>query len=416
LGVNKLIDRLAEQFISYNFFDYGAAFGDYSSDIKKFETVFQNPAVLKVFALQCDLFSLGKIYAYKDDVEVKDNPGVERLSNPNPMQSRSQFLWDYMFWNMLGTANCYVDSDIPTNADNKLYFLDLRKIEYPPDMVALMDKIILSKQAAESLMKRTITYRYADGSSIQIPLNRITTITDLTNGTGNWIKGKSRIDALYKVIANSDETLNSSNINIRMAGKYMVAGKQDPGDVTKLPMGEAEKDDIEKKMNGRKQVHAVKSMIDIKRFVEDMRALELGKQYLDAYFIIGNMYGIPRDVLEAYTSSTYENQEKARASHVSYTLQPKGNDLLEALSKRWGYDKEGISLVIDWEHLPFMQVFASERAKTNNQQVQSLTGLLKLGVSLDECNQFLDTNFKTGKYEQPTPKAANSGANQGNKS
>jgi hypothetical protein len=183
----------------------------------------------------------------------------------------------------------------------------------------------------------------------------------------------------------------------------MVAGKQDPNNVTQLPLGEEEVQDIETKMNGRKQVHAVKNMIDIKRFVEDMASLELGKAYLEDYFLVGSMFGIPRDVLEAYNSSTYENQEKARASHVSYTLQPKGNDFMSALAKRWGYDKEGKSIVIDWAHLPFMQVFEKDRAQTEGLKIKSFIDLLNQGVSLEEANEFLDLKFKTGaKQEQRT--------------
>lgn len=45
--------------------DGRAKYNDYSDDVKKLEAIFSNPALLKVFALQCDLFSLGKVYVYK---------------------------------------------------------------------------------------------------------------------------------------------------------------------------------------------------------------------------------------------------------------------------------------------------------------------------------------------------------------
>ena len=82
-------------------------------------------------------------------------------------------------------------------------------------------------------------------------------------------------------------------------------------------------------------------MVDIKRFVDDLRVLELDKSFLADYYVIGTVYGIPRDVLEAYQSSTFENQEKARAGHVSYTLEPAGEALGAMLEKRWGYDVKG---------------------------------------------------------------------------
>ena len=86
-------------------------------------------------------------------------------------------------------------------------------------------------------------------------------------------------------------------------------------------------------MLGGKAVHAVSKMLEIRRFVEDMASLELDKKYLNAYYLIGKMYGIPRDVLEAYESSTFENQEKARGAHVSYALQPRGNALMNGFGE-----------------------------------------------------------------------------------
>jgi len=390
-------------------------FNDYSADIEKINIVFSNPAVLKVFALQCDLFSLGKIKVLKDvsgnPVEQADDPILRLMQQPNRRQSDSQFLWDLMFWYMVGNVYCYVDSDVPENEDNKLIFLEPSKMEWPSDFDKYKDKHFLSKASETELMKTFITYRFEDGSSRQIQLSRIICLSDLSNGVGNWFKGKSRIDALYKVISNNEASLDSTNINIRFAGKYLVAGQNDPKDVTKLPMGQEEKDDIEKKVNGRKQVTAVKSLVDIKRFVENIGYLKLDESFRTSYFLIGSMYNIPKDVLEAYLQgATFENQEKAVARHVSYTLQPKGDDFFGALGRRFGYDKTAKRICIDWTHLPFMQVFEKDRAQTNYTNMQTMTGLLKLGVDINEINELLGTTFKNAKYEQPKP-SANPGAN-----
>lgn len=392
----------------FSIFNISPQFNNYTNDLKKINAVFNNPALLKVFCLQCDLFSLGKIEVEdKDGINQPNDPALKLLQNPNPLQSDSQFLWDLMFNYMLGNVYCYIDSNIP-NEVNKLYFLEPHKIEWPTDFFKDKDKLILSKASEKKLLDTFITYRYDDGSTIKIPLSKIICLTDLSNGQGNWFKGQSRIDSLYKVLSNADEALDSTNINIRYSGKFLVAGQSDPTNVTKLPMGGDEKIDIETKVNGRKQVHAVKSMVDIKRFVENMGALKLDEAYRTAYFLVGSMYNIPRDVLEAYLQgSTFDNQEKSTAKHVSYTLQPKGDDFFNALAKRFQYTDKKITIC--WDHLPFMQVFEKERAVTQNQQMQTLTGLLKLGIPLDEVNNYLGTNFKTAKYEQPKTTANSSG-------
>lgn len=78
-----------------------AEFNDLPSDLEKLEAVLNSPAVLKVFSLQCDLFSLGKIKVYKGDKEQLADPALDRFAKPNPFQSRSQFLWSSMFWDMI---------------------------------------------------------------------------------------------------------------------------------------------------------------------------------------------------------------------------------------------------------------------------------------------------------------------------
>lgn len=405
-GLGSWFSKKWDGWQPFNVWSATPVFNDYGNDMAKLKAIFSNPALLKVFCLQCDLFSLGKIYVYKDgeDISEPNDPALMLLKNPNPMQTGKQILWDYMFWNMIGTANVYLDSELVDKSNNKIYLLENQKMEYPIWMQQNSDKLIFSKGKQDEMMDQKITYRYNDGSTIQIPLRKIMVFTDLTNGVGNWFKSFSRIDALHKIISNSEVMLDSENINGRFSGKFMVAGTADPNDVTKLPLGDDEKTDIERKMQDHREVHAVKSMVDIKRFVENMGQLKLNEKYLAAYFLIGNMYGIPRDVLEAYNSSTFENQEKARGAHVSYTLEPKAEELMQALSKRFGYLEEGKELVMSWDHLPFMQVFEKERAVTKEVNARTFVNLIRNGVPLDEANQYLDTNFTKADAQQGTTK------------
>lgn len=397
---NRTRDYLKSGFLPFHIWGTSPQFNDYTRDAQKLAVIFSNPALLKVFTLQCDLFSLAKVYVYDDNEElIEDDPALDRIANPNYLQNQSQWLWDYMFWKMVGNAYLYMDSNLVDRNNAPMYWLENHKIEWPTEFDRLKDKLIFSQSKLNELMKTEITYRYEDGTTFKFPLSKIATINDLTNGTGNWFKGYSRIDSLYKVISNSETSLDSKNINVRFTGKFLVSGTQDPNDVTKLPMPEDEKKSIEERVNSDKQVHAIKSMIDIKRFVDDLRVLELDKSYLADYYLIGTMYNIPRDVLEAYTSSTFENQEKARAGHVSYTLEPAGEILGATVGKKWGYDIAKKTICLSWDHLPFMQVFEKDRIAVKNQQVNTFNLMRKSGIPLDEINQFLDTNFTIDEKE-----------------
>lgn len=376
----------------------GTSFNTYGEDREKVAMILKNPAVLKVFALQADLFSMGEVCVEQNDKELEEDPFLTLLRKPNlsPASSQSQFLWDFMFWRMMGTAYCYVDSKVvDAQGGNSMYFLDPRKIEWPQELERNKDKFIFSQAQLNKIKKTLITYRYEDGSTFQFPLDKLLISFDLTNGVGNQYKGPSRIDALYKIISNSEYTLDAENVNIRYSGKFIVGSEQSISSSTmRKPMSEEERDDILKKIDDPdRTTYPIRANAKIERFVSDMAALQLPQEYLAQYFLIGNMYGIPRDVLEAYASATYENQEKARAAHVNYTLDPAGNRWMDSFEEYFGYTNEKKNITISWDHLPFMQIFAKEKVDIKQANINALNSLLGMGVSVDNANAYLGTEF-----------------------
>lgn len=380
-------------------------FNQFGRESEKLAIVLSNPASLKVFALQCDLFSLGKVCVKNDKGEdIEDDPFIDFIENPNPLTgTQAQFLWDFMFYLMLGTDYCYVDSRVlnPSGKRNVMYHLIPGQIEWPREFDTIRDHLIFSEDKLKKLRKQTITYRYANGESFEFPFDRLVTSYDLTNGIGNFFKGPSRLDALIKIISNSEHTLDAENINIRYSGKFLVGGKFDPMK-SQIGLGDDEKKDIREKMDSPNiTAYPTRGDVQIRRFVENMAALQLDGVYESQYFRIGGMYNIPRDVLEAYNkSSTYENQEKARAAHVNYCLEPKGEQFMDSFEVHFGYKQQKKNITISWKHLPFMQIFAKEEAETKKATIEVLTSLLNMGVPLEQANLYAGTEFE---IEEPEP-------------
>ena len=393
----------------WDFLNASTAFNTLSRDKEKIAAILSNPAALKVFALQCDLFSLGKPFVYQDDKPLENDEFLSLLRSPNMFQTENQFLWDFMFWTMLGTDYCYVDSKV-LGKKNKMYHLDPSKMYWPYEIEKWKDKMVLSDEYEKKIKKLEITYCYDDGTKVKIPLEKIIISTDLTNGLGNWFKGPSRVDALYKVISNAEYTLDAFNINIRYAGKFLVGGKVDAQ--KGATFSEEERTDLITKLESERKVFPYKTGVEIRRFVENFANLQLDGIYMQQYYIIGSMYGIPREVLEAYNEgSTYENQEKARAAHVTYCFEPKGNQFMDAFERYFGYDKKGKNIYLDWSHLSAMQAFEKEKAEVSKIKVETLSSLLQMGVDIKQINEFLDTDFKIKK-----PKNEQQGQQGGNQS
>ena len=370
-------------------------FNTYGEDLEKLSVVFSNPAMLKVASIMCNMFSMGKINVYNKSgaKKITEDPFIDLMKQPNMMQDGTQWLWDYMFWKIIG--NVYITIESKSIPDNVMYFMSHEKMHFRTEFNSIRDKFLYSNNSKKNINDLIVDYRYSDGTTIPIRWESILHITDTSNGLGNWFKGPSKIDALYKIITNAEEAMNAENINTRFSGKWAVSGVSDPNNITQLPLGQQEQFDIETKINGRKQVHAFQSMLDVKRFVESNQSLILDEIYYNKFFLIGNMFDIPRDVLEASLQGggTFNNQEMARGSFISYCLQPHADALMSKLSTF--FNTSGNRLYkMDWGHLPFMEVFAKEKATKQYTITQSILNLQKAGASTEEINAFLDVNFK----------------------
>jgi len=369
--------QIVERDLSGNFFyeliNQNANVSKFKNDKEKLNVVLSNPAVLKVFALNCDLFSLGKI-----NTPTETDFLYSQRRKPNFKQNWTQFLWDYMFFMQLGTAYLWTPNN-QLNETSPIQWLNPANIEFDNNFLDKFNSLILSKLTYKDIVKGTIKYNIGNSSRV-IPISEITPFYDLTNSVSdNQLKGISRLDALYKVVSNSENALNAKNINLEFSQKFVATAKSDS--LESVNMTDVEKRNIEGVVRSSKSVHAIKKPIEIKRFVDDIARLKLDECFYNDYFMIGSMYGIPKDILESnLKGSTYENQEKATNRHVEYVLKPKGQLLTDTFEEKFNYSE----LSMSWEHLAFNQVFEKERQEVIKLKLDNKILADQNNINLDE--------------------------------
>ena len=386
--------------VFYSLFNGFGGLANRISDREKLKKVCENPALLKVISLDCDIFSLGKVNKFQEGKLIEEDFLYSLIKKPNLMQSWTSFFWDYKWWlNVCGTSVLYNPNNSKNIGNTSLQFLNPSNITYNDTLIRKLQKFIFSNLSYNEVLEGSISYKFDNGESKDILLKELEFFHDLTNaGQLNPLKGISRIDALYKVINNSELALDAKGINLFLAGKFMVAGKADPSktDFSNIPMSEDEKQSIEQKVLSNKSIHAVKSMIDIKRFVENMGALKLDESFVADFFMFGSMFNIPRDILEtSLRGSTYENQEKAMARLIEYCEKPKAQKLTDWFETQFDFQ----DIRMSWNHLMFMKIFEKEQINNQKLKASALLELMKAGVKLDEINAMLETNFSSLDYE-----------------
>jgi len=358
--------------------------GNFKDEQQKLETVLSNPACLKVLTFIADTYSQVKIDEWKGDKLVLKDFLYSVQKTPNDWQTWTDLHWDVSFWRSLGNAYIYKQNDV-------VYCLNPFGIELTSNQNKKLQQLTFSKYGENSrrnILKGSFKYRNANGENSTLELKNVYVLNDLSGGiSGNWFKGNSRLDSLYQVVKNSELALQSKGINLDFSGKFFANGQYN-GSTDTRPMGEDEQKSIQDKLLSKLKVFATKSKVDIKQLVSNLKDLKLDEAYIADLTIIGNMYGLSKDVLDVVAKgSTFENKEKSVGSFVDYTLMPKvvqHTDLYEVL-----FEKE--DLRGSFKHLPFNAVFEAD--KINNKKVEIET--LKIAVELG-----LDEKLKQSKLKE----------------
>lgn len=386
------------------------------TDREKLDYVLTNPALLKVVAITCDLGSLAMVNKYDGDKLIEKNFLNTILQKPNFKQGWTQFHWEYFFWIQLGTAYLWNPQNAKVLKEtNPIQWLVPQNIDWEVSAVDRLRSLIFTRQTFDEVMKAEVKYNLGNGTFVLITLAEIVPFFDLCNGIdGNFYKGTSRIDALYKIIQNSEAALDAKAVNLKMAQQFMVSGQQDSSDISQLPMEEEEKLSIEQKVMGFKKIHAIKSKISIERFVSRLDQLKLDESFNDDMIKIASIMNVPTEVLDINSiESTYENQEKATGRQIEYSVKPKWKQLTDWYQYQYGFK----DIKAEYSHMNFNQVFEKDRAEKEKLQAETLLTLMKAGVPEDQINAFLGTEFTGIDYEaaqrQPTTANQNGATQQG---
>lgn len=372
---------------------------------QKLRAVLENPAALYIFLLLPELFSMGRFKLTKNEKDVEEHPLLNLLSSPNPMQTGEQFLWDYMFMRKLGTANLYVDSQT-VSPENKMYFLNGDCIEWPKWFEDHSKKIILSKSLVKQIKEKELVYKTGN-DRMTFKYKKLLQFFDISNGLEGWFSSPSRVDALYKIIDNSEKALASKNINADFSSKFVVSGKVDIQNTSQLPMQSEDKESLREAMRSKENIFPTKTAVSINRFIDQPKVLEaLDEAFMKDAFLIGKMLNIPKDVIEMLGSATYENQEKARAVIISYCIQPDANDFCSGLLKYFGLDE--YKLELNYDHLPFVQVFEKDRAETLKLKSEAFMKLVDSGADPNQVAELLDFQNVLTEFGEPNQRAQSS--------
>ena len=373
---------------------------DGKSNSKKHKTIQaynQTYALHKVIDCIKDTGKLANINLYENGKLKATNYLYQVKLKPNPYQTWTDFVEEYIFWYSLG--NVYFWKPTTTFAENQnYYFLDYSKFD--DDTIKKFKKFgkKLSNQNSNEFLKdfgnHIIKYKYSENETQNIPLKEVVIIHSGIN-IDSWYLDNNKIEAIQKLISNSEDTLDSKNINIHFSKKYVAYQGVNKDDLAQqiTGLGKQEREDIKGKVMSKDPLHVSGSNnLEVKRFIDNLKNLGFDESFLNDYLLIGMFFNVPLEILGDFLrgkglSSQGDAKEKAMIQFVDMCLMPILQKLTDNLELNLTENQE---VKAEFTHLWFMKVAIKQQADQRKADLEALKIAKELGLDETKVQEQLN--------------------------
>ena len=364
---------------------------------KNIQAYNQTYALHKVIDCIKDTGKLANINLYENGKLKATNYLYQVKLKPNPYQTWTDFVEEYIFWYSLG--NVYFWKPTTTFAENQnYYFLDYSKFD--DDTIKKFNKFgkKLSNQNSNEFLKEfgnhIIKYKYSENETQNIPLKEVVIIPSGIN-IDSWYLDNNKIEAIQKLISNSEDTLDSKNINIHFSKKYVAYQGVNKDDLAQqiTGLGKQEREDIKGKVMSKDPLHVSGSNnLEVKRFIDNLKNLGFDESFLNDYLLIGMFFNVPLEVLGDFLrgkgmSSQGDAKEKAMIQFVDMCLMPILQKLTDNLELNLTENQE---VKAEFTHLWFMKVAIKQQADQRKADLEALKIAKELGLDETKVQEQLN--------------------------
>ena len=372
---------------------------DGKSNVKKHKTIQaynQTYALHRVIDVIKDTGKLANINLYENGKLKTTNYLYQVKPKPNPYQTWTDFIEEFVFWYSLG--NVYFWKPATTFAENQnYYFLDYSKFD--EETIKKFKKFgkKLSNQNSNEFVKEfgnhIIKYKYSENETQNIPLKEVVIIPSGIN-TDSWYLENNKIEAIQKLISNSEDTLDSKNINIHFSKKYVAYQGVNKDDLAQqiTGLGKQERENIKSKVMSKDPLHVSGSNnLEVKRFIDNLKNLGFDESFLNDYLLIGMFFNVPLEVLGDFLrgkglSSQGDAKEKAMIQFVDMCLMPILQKLTDVLELNLNDNQE---VKAEFTHLWFMKVAIKQQAEQRKSDLEALKIAAELGLEPSKVQEQL---------------------------
>ena len=398
---NNILDYFAVRYNNgntyYQFGSQNSSFGDDS----RLNIALNSSVVLPILNNIGEYLSKAEFYIEtKKGDKIYDHPVISLINDPNPWQSKQDFLKEHIIFKkalggnvvhskVLGAANA---GDI--NKTKYIYNLNINKLECEKEFFL---KLSLFKDNPKELMKQDLIYDFGKGGKKKISFRELILFYDVTNGlTEEFIEETpSVMDAIYKKVVNVSLTDQSKNITILSNGREIISSNEPMTNNNAVGFDNLdpdEKKDIQKKVGGRGQFgmafgqgKTITANVKWESMHINAKDLHLNEFQQQDSLAILNAFNYPTELHPLTNDKSLFGDDKKQAIRglIETVIQHEADDIVNTFQSYFDI-KEG-TLKASFMHLPSMQSIGLEKNKALSEQIKNLKDLLMLGVNPDEA-------------------------------
>ena len=389
-GVNYI--RYGDGSTWYSQFKQGQT--TYLNGKDKLEVSLCNPVVAACSQIRANLLSKAEFYQEINGERVTDTDWIKLLNNPNPLQSKQDWLIQYE-WYRLAYGWVYqrpygaVGVQVPTSVFN----LNSRYTTFPNKMES---PIIFTKDDERAFFEQTFSYDMPEQETKKIAFEDVMMYFDIANGLcddkTSAVTSPSRLASVIKSVSNIDLGLDAENKIIQTNGRELFSQDNKGGNLgMQQVMDSGDRDDIQNKLINKHNVsHGSRSVVtnkpvdwtNISMKLNDLGFVESGSN--NANYICG-MYEVPNEIYKAFSKgATFENQKEALIGMYEKTIQPVADDIANTWTSYFELEHP---IKASFDHIPVMQHTEDKKADKLLKLASAIEKLTRSGMSTESIEE-----------------------------
>ncbi len=357
--------------------------GNYS-DKNLIELFNTTPEVFAPIDAWASRVAMGKFFFRRKSTGelIENNSYLNKiLSQPNPLQTFSELVYEYVCYNKL-TGKNFLYSPTPETMPRVDYKNIINSYNLPSDQteprVPTRIKLFTSTKKEElilgyDVMKGTENEFFAKTANVMYS----TALNMKFNG--RKLTGYPPLLSAKKALMNLIAVYEARHVIYIKRGALgaIISKRTDAGGTVALKPKEKQKilediDSLQGVTKGKYPYAVVNTPIDFVRFSMSIQELMPFEETLADTAAIYATLGVPRELMPKNTDSTYANQKESEKGFVQNRIIPYGNKICELLTSFWNLHEADIEMAVDYSNLPSLQENKKEAAEVDSMKTKTL--------------------------------------------